>query len=270
MREYIRDVKTIGAVRVDRPDAAFIRRKWRMKRILFLTAAALVGLTGANARAGDCDKPGCDGLGCGDPCSKLRLGPIFSPAHAQKLIEQLRSDEPKHRIDAARKLGCRLHADFCKSPEVLDALTQALSSDVAWQVRWQAAWSLAEQGASVPEAVYALYVASKLDKNYNVRFYAGQALRALTAHCKHGCKDLCLAADEFIARVGSEYDPSNGKCVDLVAEFHHGHLGTIAETTVVPAAPNAEPIPAPKDPGKDSKDNKEAKEIPHRGLGDVN
>jgi len=238
-----------------------------MKRILYLTAGALVGLMASNASAGESVQPACDGWSCGDPCSKLRIGPIFGEQHTQKLIDQLSSESQRHRIDAVRKLGCELHADFCKNPEVLNALIHTLSCDKAPEVRWQAVWAIAGQGASVPEAIFALYVATKLDKNYLVRDDAVFVLKILTSHCRHSCHDLYQAADAFIAHLCAEYDPAKGKCVDLVAAFHDCHWAgadVLSEPASVPGGPKPESIPAPKEPGKDQNDAKESAAPPVR------
>jgi hypothetical protein len=234
----------------------------RMKRTLYLIASALIGLLAANVRAAELDPtPGCDGWSCGDPCGKLRLGPVFGPEHTQRLIDQANSKSEKARITAVRKLGCQLHADFCKNPEVLNALTHALSCDPRWEVRWEAVWSIAGQGACVPEAVFALYLASRLEKHYMVRADAERALQTLTAHCKSGCQDLYHAADALLPHLGCDYDPAKGKCVDLIAAFHNCHW---AGAELLPANPaietrssKPEPIPAPKEPGKDLKEGKE-------------
>src|SRR5438445_2726081 len=106
-----------------------------MKRILCLSAVALVGLA-SSALGGHfaclnggihciCPPEECED--CGPPCEKrLHLCSCRQSQHAQKLIEQLSSDCCCDRVRAAHKLGSRLHADFCCDPEVLSALARAL------------------------------------------------------------------------------------------------------------------------------------------------
>src|SRR5437588_400219 len=80
------------------------------------------------------------------------------------------------RIKAVKKLGHRLHADFCCDPAVLETLIAALQCDKCWEVRRAAAWAIQSQNARTEEGVLALYIASKLDPHYLVRVAAAEAL----------------------------------------------------------------------------------------------
>ncbi len=194
-----------------------------MKPYLYLSAfMILLAGTAEPSAAGDlcgclchCTTPPCETCpDCGDPCAScLRMPTLCDSAHAVKLMEQLKSDcACCARIKAAEKLGCRLHADFCACPEILDALIHALQCDTCWEVRRAAAWAIAMQGARVLKGVAALYVASKVDRHYMVRDRATDALGILIL-CRNKCyADLFKAADALIPRIRPEYDPTNGKC----------------------------------------------------------
>src|SRR5262249_39583642 len=62
---------------------------------------------------------------CSGPCDKrLCLCWPKQSAHAHELIDQLAQGDCCERIKAAKKLGCRWHADFCCDPDVLAALVR--------------------------------------------------------------------------------------------------------------------------------------------------
>jgi hypothetical protein len=181
-----------------------------MKRLFGLSAIALLGLATSGWAAGLCcnlgvhcvepPAPTCPDCSC--PCGH-RLGLCMaSSQRVHKLLDTLCSGETCcARIKAAKKLGCRLHADFCRNPEVLDALVQALLSDPCWEVRREAAWSIAMQGARTEYGVVALYLASKLDHHYLVRDKAAEALDILLV-CRRDCfKELFGQADELVRQI---------------------------------------------------------------------
>jgi hypothetical protein len=117
---------------------------------------------------------------CSCPCDHFRLGSLFtSPEHAANLISKLHEPCCCERIRAVEGLGNRLRADFCKEPEVLNALICAMQCDPCWEVRRAAAWALHRQGARVDQAVVALYVSSRMDPHYLVRDKAKEALDIL-------------------------------------------------------------------------------------------
>src|SRR5262249_20695617 len=110
-----------------------------MKRAVLASVAALLSLS-APAWAGSCGvhciQPGptcCLPNKC--PCDGLRIPTLFGPEHTQKLLCDLCACDCCTRICAARKLGCCLHADYCKCPEVLTALAHAALCDTCWEVR---------------------------------------------------------------------------------------------------------------------------------------
>jgi hypothetical protein len=202
-----------------------------MNRVLTLSLAASVVLA-ASAQAGGrffCFNHGVHCIdppppSCPAPGSRCDKGPCrCSPRKSEKarrLIEQLHgTDGCCERIRAARKLGCRLHADYCCDPEVLGALIGALQCDRCWEVRRQAAWSIAMQKARTEEAVLALYVASKLDPHFLVRDRAAEALGILIV-CRRACfKDLFRGADELIKELRKKkYRPGSEDCRVLFAE----------------------------------------------------
>src|SRR5262249_48847641 len=118
-----------------------------MKRFMIMSAMVLLGLV-SSVRAGGlcgckehCMVPPEECPDCTPPCDKLlRLGSLCGCDHAHCLIEDLHGCTCCDRIKAAKKLGHRLHADFCACPEVLTALIEAMQCDPCWEVRRQAAW----------------------------------------------------------------------------------------------------------------------------------
>jgi hypothetical protein len=181
-----------------------------MKRLFALSAVTLLGLATSGWAGGLCNlgvhcteppEPDCPDCSC--PCGhRLSLCTKAKCAKSQKLIETLCSGECCcERIKAAKKLGCRLHADFCADPEVLTALAQALLGDPCWEVRREAAWSIAMQGARTEYGVLALYLAVKLDHHYLVRDRAAEALDILTL-CRRDCyKELYKQADVLVSQI---------------------------------------------------------------------
>jgi hypothetical protein len=217
----------------------------RMKRLMGISFVTLVGLAApAWAGFGACllnhgiyciCPPPPDCPDCCPPCES-RLFHFCScrkAEHAQELISELSSCECCERIRAAKKLGSRLHADFCCNPEVLSALAHALACDPCWEVRSAAAWGIAYQGARVDEGVLGLYLASKLDPHYMVRDAATDALGVLLV-CRRDCfTDLFARADAWAAKNKGRYKPGTPGCVTAAVEILGG--------TIVPATPPPPP-----------------------------
>jgi hypothetical protein len=177
-----------------------------MKRILYLSVVALVGWAGA-AQAGHHCGPNCKDIppedcpDCSPPCQGHHHCSAWKSAHAHKLLEDLCAEECCVRIKAAKKLGHRLHADFCCDCEIVPGLLQALLSDPCWEVRRAAAWSLAMQGARTEQALAGLYVASRLDRHYLVRARALEAIDILTL-CRGKCyTELFKATDALVKQL---------------------------------------------------------------------
>jgi hypothetical protein len=138
---------------------------------------------------------------------------LFAPGHAEGLLQELKCNDSRRRLKVVKKLGCRFHADFCMTPEVLDALTGTLLCDPCWEVREAAAWAIVGQKARTDGGVLALYLASKLDPHYMVRTKAAEALDILTV-CRRGCfSELYKSADVLIEQLrGMGYRPGTGDC----------------------------------------------------------
>jgi hypothetical protein len=141
----------------------------------------------------------CD---CPCPCDHRSHNTLFGPEHAAELISHLSGcADCCERLKAVKKLGHRLHADFCSNPCVLPALIDVVLFDKCWEVREAAVWAIYGQGAYTPEGLTAVYVSSKLDPHYGVRDAAIQVLDRLTL-CHSCCyKDLYASADDFIAEL---------------------------------------------------------------------
>jgi hypothetical protein len=220
-----------------------------MKRILTFTAAALLGLANSAWAGGlfcgwcpstQCmvpPPPSCPDCSC--PCEH-RLSLCVADKSC-KYIEGLHACDCCTRIKAARKLGNRLCADFCKNPEVLSALVQALQMDSCWEVREAAAWSIMLQNARVEEGILALYIASKLDPHYLVRYKANEALDILLL-CRRACyKDQFASADDLIKKLRGKYKPGSPEWCGVQL----GGCGLVAAPALAPAPAAPEPLPAP-------------------------
>jgi hypothetical protein len=229
-----------------------------MRRIVTCAVLAVLGLVSAGRGGEPCD--GCKG--CKDYCKPIPVLPcpdccppcehrlclcVCGPGHAEKLIDGLCAECCCERIKAAKKLGCRLHADFCECPDVLTALVTALLTDPCWEVRRAAAWSLAGQGARTEEGLLALYISSKMDPHYMVRARATEALDILTL-CRLACyKSLFRYADGLITGLRkAKFKPGADKCRIVFNEAAQ-LAGPPPTLPAVPATlPGPEPIPAPK------------------------
>jgi len=177
-----------------------------VRRLFLLALPVLFGLA-ASARAGlpcktRCIEPPEDHPNCKCPCEKRLNLCLFGKDYAHKYFDKLNCDETCCvRIKAVKKLGCRLCADFCNDPEILEALISALFYDPCWLVRREAAWSIHGQRAYTDEALLALYISSKLDPHVLVRARAAEALDLLTL-CRQKCyKDLYAFGDKAITEL---------------------------------------------------------------------
>ncbi len=229
-----------------------------MRRIVTGAVLAALGLVSAGRCGEPCD--GCKGCkGCKDYCKPIPVVPcpdcgppcehrlclcVCGAGHAEKLIEGLCAECCCERIKAAKKLGCRLHADFCQCPDVLTALVTALLTDPCWEVREAAAWSLEGQGARTEEGLLALYISSKMDPHYMVRAKATEALDILTLGRLACYRSLFRYADGLITGLrAAKFKPGADKCRIVFNEVS----GVAAPPpTLPPAAVSPELIPAPK------------------------
>lgn len=190
-----------------------------MRRSVICAVLTVLGLVSAGRSGEPCK-------GCKDYCRPIPVQPcpdcsppcehrlcLCGPGHAEKLIDGLCAECCAERVKAARKLGCRLHADFCQCPDVATALITALLCDPCWEVRQAAAGGLAGQGARTEEALLALYVSSKMDPHYMVRAKATEALDQLTL-CRLACyRSLFRYADGLITRLRkAKFKPGADKC----------------------------------------------------------
>jgi len=240
-----------------------------MKRLLVLSFLSLLAMT-PSGRAGGlssllekgvhcvCPPPPecpecCDEIGGHHHCSARKS------EHAHELICQLHAACCCDRVHAAKKLGHRLRADACCDPEVVCALINALQCDTCWEVRKAAAWALAFQRVRTRQAILVLYVASKADPNFLVRDAAKDALETLVL-CRGECyKELFTAADALVAKLGPEYQPTKGKCVNIGEQCSAllttigVPVGVLPPPLMVPAptaapAPTVMPTPEPLPP----------------------
>lgn len=223
-----------------------------MKRLFILTAVASLGLA-ASAWGGwfdccnrgihcMCPEPYCPDCSC--PCER-RPQLLLLPGSGERAHDYIHDLMCCRcccdRIRAAQQLGHPHCVDFCCSPEIVPALVHALQCDTCWEVRRAAAWSLARQDARIPEAVLALYLASKLDHHYMVRARAEEALDVMLV-CRRACfKDLFAGADALIPAIREFYNPTKGQCIDVLSIYQqfcmaHG-VGVGAGSAVVVAGP---------------------------------
>jgi hypothetical protein len=171
-----------------------------------LLALLSVGGLGRALATGHCCKDYCTVAppsscpDCPCPCQHRHALLVFGPKDAHKYLDKLLGCDTTccERIKAVKKLGCRLHADFCKDPDVLVALTDVLLFDPCWEVRRTAAWSIFGQRAYTHEALLALYVSRNLDPHYMVRQRATEAQELLTL-CRSACyKSLYAYGDALV------------------------------------------------------------------------
>jgi hypothetical protein len=222
------------------------------------------------AGAGDkCSKPDCSHCmipppsfcpKCTCPCDECRLClcPPWKAKETQTWIERLlHCSNFQARKTAAAKLGCRWHADFCRTPEVLTALVAALHCDACWEVRRVAATSLREQDARTPQAILALYLASKLDPHYLVRERANESIDILLILQRPCYKPLLKAADKLIEKLGDKYKPGSHDCrtlYNLCGELLNGKGGTAGGTTPATSGEGGEEsLPGPTNRPKEAK-----------------
>jgi hypothetical protein len=227
-----------------------------MKRLFGLTLTALFCLTASAWAGGLCwlhcgvhcmvpPPPNCPD--CSNPCDHcLRRCSERKSEQARKLMDELNSCDCCERIKTVKKLGCRLHADFCCDPCVLEVLIATLQCDKCWEVRRAAAWAIQHQNARTEEGVLALYIASKLDPHYLVRVAAAEALDILTIGRRECFTETLKHGDDLIKQLKAQgYKPGSDNCRVLLAA---GCGGCGAISPEAPAAPQPEPIPAPKAP----------------------
>lgn len=232
-----------------------------MKRFMILSVTVLMGLSSVSYAGGFClgckerctepPPPSCPDCTC--PCDKLRLGSVYGCEHAKCLIEDLHSETCCDRIKAAKKLGHRLHADFCANPEILAALISALQCDPCFEVRKAAAWSIMLQNARTEQGVLALYISSKLDPHLMVRDRAAEALDILLVGGKKACfKGVFESGDQLIKSLKqSGYKPGTENCQIIFAAQGETMTTPVkkveAGSTANPAALElvpAQPLPA--------------------------
>jgi len=158
---------------------------------------------------------------CKDPCTgRCHVALPGAEARAANLLAQLVDCHYRCRAKAACKLGSRLHVDFCRSPEIVPALVQALECDSCWVVRKEAAYAIAFQGVYDRCGWGALYLASQLDPHYLVREGAADALKVLETHISLGCiKEWKEAADSFVKGLKGKYRPGKDECAGVYWAF---------------------------------------------------
>jgi hypothetical protein len=235
-----------------------------MKRIMIFSITVLLGMSTTTWAGGFClgckercttpPPPSCPDCTC--PCDQLRLPTLYGCEHVKCLIEDLHGATCCDRIKAVKKLGHRLHADFCSNPEVLAALIDALQCDPCFEVRKAAAWSIMLQNARTEQGILALYISSRLDPHVLVRDRAAEALDILLVGDKKACfKGVFESGDELVKSLKkSGYKPGTENCQIIFAaqaEMINPPVKKVETgSTASPAAlelPPASPLPsAPK------------------------
>ena len=197
-----------------------------MKRLIVITLTALIGTAASAMAAHPCCTPQCitpPGPNCPDcssPCDHCLHLSLGGCEHVQKLIQGLDGCTCCDRICAVKKLGCCLHGDFCKNPEILDALVHALQCDPCWEVRRAAASAILGQHARTEQGVLALYIASRLDPHCLVRDRAAEALDILTLGRKECFAGVFENGDKLIADLKKAgYKPGSENCSAILAPW---------------------------------------------------
>ncbi len=175
---------------------------------------------------------------------RLILCSLFPPSHARQLIKELDCADSCKRIAAVEKLGCRLHADYCLDPAVLDALLHALQCDPCWGVRRHAAWSLMRQNARTDSSVLALYISARLDPHYMVRVRAAEALDILTLGKEACYTELYKAADQLMRVLQAKgYQPGRDCCL-ITSATACAPGGGLSIATTLPSTPDKAAAPS--------------------------
>jgi hypothetical protein len=197
---------------------------------------------------------------CTCPCDKWRLClcPGSHVNETYRWIDRLmRCTNSQSRLLAAAKLGCRWHADFCQTPEVLTSLIAALHCDTCWQVRRAAATSIRQQNARTAQAILALYIASKLDPHYLVRERANESIDILLVLQRPCYKQLFKDADGLIKKLRGKYKPGSHDC-QTIYSLCGEVLSRDRQGAVSPTAPSTageggeESLPGPTNLSKEA------------------
>jgi hypothetical protein len=163
-------------------------------------------------------------------------------------MDELSSCDCCERIRIVKKLGHRLHADFCCDPCVLETLIATLQCDKCWEVRRAAAWAIQHQNARTEEGVLALYIASKLDGHYLVRVAAAEALDILTIKNPECFTETLKQGDDLVKQLKKQgYKPGSDNCRVAFGEC----CGSAAPATpATPVKPESLPLPKAGTPVK--------------------
>jgi HEAT repeats len=222
-----------------------------MRRTVEITLLVLLGLTGSSQAGWPWfSRPLDDNPAACPNCAEDESGPcdhrwsltIYGQDHAHQLIEMLACGEACKRAEAVKKLGSRLHADYCSDPAVLTALLNALHCDPSWEVRRAAAGSLLGQNARVEPAILSLYVQSKADPHCLVRTRAAEALALLTLGHKGEYTELYAKGDRIVKALKEAfYEPGATGCQILLAQVFASCA--YADLTSFPRMPRRLPAP---------------------------
>jgi hypothetical protein len=182
---------------------------------------------------------------CPNPCANRLCLTLYDSAHAQKLIAGLASPSWCQRQRGVEWLGSRLHADFCRDPEVLRTLSTVLQCDPCWHVRRAAAWAIFRQRANTAEGLLSLYISSQLDPHYLVRMRALEAIDILTVTAPSCYKPLFERGDKLIAELrAKKYEPGSEKCwVILDSACAAAGISQPPPATTPSPAPSSQPAP---------------------------
>ena len=164
---------------------------------------------------------------------------LVVPAVARRdLINELDCKDSCRHIAVVKKLGCRLHVDYCLEPAMLDALLHALQCDPCWEVRRAAAWSLFQQNARTEPSVLALYISSRLDPHYQVRVRAAEALDLLTLGKVECYTELYKAADQLMRVLQAKGYRAGRDCCLITSATACAPGGGLSISTTLPKTPD--------------------------------